>query len=88
MTPGDMPDFEPRMAMAKQGFDVKIPPMAVKHMIIISDGDPSPPSSTIISQLKKMQVTITRWESATHGQPESSPAADHRLGHRRKVSTR
>ena len=74
MTPGDMPDFEPTMTLAKQGFD-KIPAMAVKHMIIISDGDPSPPSSSIISQLKKMQVTVTTVGVGTHGQPESSRLA-------------
>ena len=45
MTPGDMPDFEPAMVLAKQGF-AKVPTLAVKHMIIISDGDPSPPSSS------------------------------------------
>ncbi|MGA2796761.1 MAG: VWA domain-containing protein [Thermoguttaceae bacterium] len=71
MMPGDMPDFEPTMTLAKQGFD-KVPTLAVKHMIIISDGDPSPPSSSIINKLKAMQVTITTVGVGTHGQPESS----------------
>jgi uncharacterized membrane protein len=71
MTPGDMPEFEPSMVLAKQGFD-KVPTLAVKHMIIISDGDPSPPGSSIINKLKNMQVTITTVGVGTHGQPESS----------------
>ena len=66
-----MPEFETSMVLAKQGFD-KVPTLAVKHMIIISDGDPSPPSSSIISKLKSMQVTITTVGVGTHGQPESS----------------
>ena len=70
MTPGDMPDFEPAMVIAKQGFD-KVPALAVKHMIIISDGDPSPPSSSILNKLKNMQVTVSTVGVGTHGQPES-----------------
>jgi uncharacterized membrane protein len=70
MTPGDMPNFEPAMVLAKQGFD-KIPALAIKHMIIISDGDPAPPSSSIISQLKNMQVTVSTVGVGTHGAPES-----------------
>ena len=70
MTPGDMSDFEPAMVIAKQGFD-KVPALAVKHMIIISDGDPSPPSSSILNKLKNMQVTVSTVGVGTHGQPES-----------------
>jgi len=70
MTPGDMPDFEPAMVLAKQGFD-KVPTAAIKHMIIISDGDPSPPGSGIITKLKNMQVTISTVGVGTHGAPES-----------------
>ena len=43
MVPGDMPDFEPAMLLAEQGFTglMKLSqPPAVKHMIVISDGDP------------------------------------------------
>ena len=42
MTPGDMPDFESSMVMARTEF-ANLPDAAVKHMIIISDGDPGPP---------------------------------------------
>ena len=46
MTPGDMPDFEPAMLLAEQGFiSLKNKAVAVKHMIVLSDGDPGVPSS-------------------------------------------
>ena len=41
MTPGDMPDFEPAMLLAEQGFaSLQGKQVAVKHMIVLSDGDP------------------------------------------------
>jgi len=47
MTPGDMPEFKPAMEMAYAGF-TRVPSASVKHMIMISDGDPAaPPTSTI-----------------------------------------
>ena len=46
MTPGDMPDFEPGDASWPSSGFAKLPDAAVKHMIIISDGDPSPPSGS------------------------------------------
>ena len=48
MTPGDMPDFEPAVGMAYKAF-ANLTDAAVKHMIIISDGDPAAPSGTLIS---------------------------------------
>lgn len=71
MTPGDMPQFEPAMLLAKQGFS-KVPAAAVKHMIIISDGDPSPPGSGILTALKDMQVTVSTVGVGTHGAPFSA----------------
>ena len=41
MTPGDMPDFEPAMLLAEQGFPSLQNKVAVKHMIVLSDGDPA-----------------------------------------------
>jgi uncharacterized membrane protein len=46
MTPGDMPAFEPSMRMALAAFN-RVPDASVKHMIIISDGDPAPPGSAL-----------------------------------------
>ncbi|MEA1952013.1 MAG: VWA domain-containing protein, partial [Planctomycetota bacterium] len=66
MTPGDMPQFDPAMKMAAKGF-ARLPDAAIKHMIIISDGDPSPPSAGAINNLKKLKVTVTTVAVGTHG---------------------
>lgn len=56
MTPGDMPDFEPAMRQAL-GSLIKTP-ASIKHMIIISDGDPTAPSNGILSQFSKVQIKV------------------------------
>ena len=70
MTPGDMPDFDPGMNLARKEFAL-IPDAAVKHMIVISDGDPSPPSAGVVNALKKMKVTVSTVAVGTHGLPGS-----------------
>ncbi len=72
MVPGDMPDFDPAMKIAAAGFG-SVREAAIKHMIIISDGDPSPPSSGVISQLKQLKVKVTTVAVGTHGPPGSTP---------------
>ncbi len=72
MTPGDMPDFDPAMKIAAAGFGA-VREAAIKHMIIISDGDPSPPSSGVISRLKKLKVKVTTVAVGTHGPAGSTP---------------
>ena len=68
MVPGDMPDFEPSMRMALASFN-KLQDAAAKHMIIISDGDPSPPSNTVLRNLKALKVKVTTVGVGTHGVP-------------------
>lgn len=75
MTPGDMPQFDPSMALAERGF-AKLPDAAIKHLIIISDGDPSAPSNSTISALKKLGVTISTVAVGAHGPAESRLLAD------------
>jgi len=80
MTPGDMPDFESTMQAAAQAFALvdannpnrpaNVPAAAVKHLIIISDGDPSQPTQATLNQLSKLRVTITTVGVGTHGAPE------------------
>jgi uncharacterized membrane protein len=72
MIPGDMPDFEPGMALAAQAFS-NLPESnkAVKHMIIISDGDPAPPAGSTLNKLKNMGVTISTVAIGAHGPAES-----------------
>ena len=71
MTPGDMPDFDPGMVLARKEF-ARLPDAAVKHMIVISDGDPSPPSAGVVKALAKMKVTVSTVAVGTHGLPGSS----------------
>jgi uncharacterized membrane protein len=72
MVPGDMPDFEPGMALAVQGFkNLPESNQAVKHMIVISDGDPSPPWGSTLSKLKNLGVTISTVAIGAHGPAES-----------------
>ena len=66
MTPGDMPDFDPGMRLAAAAF-AKVPDVEVRHMIIISDGDPTPPSSAAMKQLQKLKVKVSTVAVGTHG---------------------
>ena len=38
-----------------------------KHIIVISDGDPSPPTSTVLNQLAASKITVTAVLTAAHG---------------------
>jgi uncharacterized membrane protein len=70
MAPGDMPAFEPLMQMAYKEF---VPnPASVKHMIIISDGDPSPPTNTLVANYKKSGIKVSTVAVGAHGPAESS----------------
>jgi uncharacterized membrane protein len=66
LTPQDMPDFEPSMRLALNSL-IKTP-ASIKHMIIISDGDPTPPSTGIISQFANNQIKISTVAVGAHGQ--------------------
>jgi len=66
MVPGDMPDFDPGLVLAQRGF-ASVPDAAVKHMIVISDGDPSPPSRGAIRALMNLRVTVSTVAVGTHG---------------------
>jgi uncharacterized membrane protein len=71
MTPSDMPQFDPSMRMAAAAFQNLGPKVSVKHMIIISDGDPSPPSNAVLANLKQMNVTVSTVAVGAHGPAES-----------------
>jgi uncharacterized membrane protein len=65
MTPGDMPDFQPSMQLALRS--LVNTPASVKHMIIISDGDPTPPASGILTQFASNQIKISTVAVGAHG---------------------
>ena len=71
MTPGDMPQFDPAMVMALAEF--RRTNASVKHMIIISDGDPVPPRPSTIAGYKKAGVQISTVAVGSHGAPSSGP---------------
>jgi uncharacterized membrane protein/Mg-chelatase subunit ChlD len=75
MTPSDMPDFGPAVGMAYQAFR-GLTDAAVKHMIIISDGDPAAPSGALIARMKALGVTISTVAVAAHGVAESRNLAN------------
>ena len=66
MTPGDMPDFDPSLQMAMKGLN-SVPDAMSKHIVVISDGDPTPPSPRVISQLIASKITVTAVLTAAHG---------------------
>ncbi len=67
MTPGDMPDFDPGMRLALAGFN-RLPDASVKHMIIISDGDPTPPGFTTLSGFRQAGIKVSTVAVGAHGQ--------------------
>jgi uncharacterized membrane protein len=72
MTPGDMPDFDPGLQMAIQGFK-SVPDAAVKHMIVISDGDPGAPTPAVINALIAERIKVSTVAVGTHGPPTQTP---------------
>lgn len=62
---GDMPAFGPSLKLAYKG--LANANAGQKHVIIISDGDPSPPSRSLLRQFAAAKITITTVGVATHG---------------------
>ena len=65
MVPGDMPGFEARMTTMLNDFNNLPPEVAVKHTIVISDGDPGGPSVTRAQGFKKAKIKISTVASAS-----------------------
>lgn len=67
MQVGDMPAFGPSMQLALNGLtSVRA---GQKHVIIISDGDPSPPSPALLNNYVKNKITVTTVMVGGHGTP-------------------
>ncbi len=76
MTPGDMPQFDPAMKMSLAGFNAiqaQGANVAIKHMIVISDGDPSPPNPATVTAYINAGIKITTVAIGTHGPAGSTP---------------
>ena len=65
MMPGDMPDFDSSLKLAIRS--LKNVPASVKHMIVISDGDPTPASGAVLSEFTKNQIKISTVAVGAHG---------------------
>jgi uncharacterized membrane protein len=66
MNIGDMPDFDPSIKAAIVGLK-GCNDAANKHMILISDGDPTPPPASTIKALKDGGITVTTVAVGSHG---------------------
>ncbi|MFT5122519.1 MAG: putative membrane protein [Kiritimatiellia bacterium] len=65
---GDMPSFAPTMEMGLKA--LKANDAAMKHMIIISDGDPSPAPDAVLKGFIKEGISITTISVFPHGGQE------------------
>ena len=65
---GDMPSFAATMQMGLAG--LKKSDAAAKHMIIISDGDPSPPPPQLLQDFKDAKISVTTVSIFPHGGQE------------------
>ena len=83
MTPGDMPDFDPSLLMAMKGLNAVKDAMS-KHIVVISDGDPTPPSPRVINQLAASKITVTTVLTAAHGNDPGALAIMRNLAVRTK----
>lgn len=65
MTPGEVSDFNRSLQMAMDGLRTKTDAIT-RHIIVISDGDPTPPTNALINQLVRNKVNVTSVFVATH----------------------
>ncbi|MCH2183345.1 MAG: VWA domain-containing protein [Mariniblastus sp.] len=71
MVNGDMPDFNKPMQLTLNG--LKNTRASLKHMIIISDGDPTPPTQRLLNDFVKNKIKISTVAVGTHGPAGSTP---------------
>jgi uncharacterized membrane protein/Mg-chelatase subunit ChlD len=63
--PGDMPDFHQPMQMGLAGLMKS--DAATKHLIVISDGDPSPPTPALVQEFVAAKVSVSMIAINPHG---------------------
>ncbi len=67
---GDMPDFTPSLELALEGLTKA--EAGQRHVIMISDGDPSPPSTTLLDKYRTANITISTVGVFPHGGGDTS----------------
>ncbi|MBN1420922.1 MAG: VWA domain-containing protein, partial [Planctomycetes bacterium] len=70
MFAGDMPDFDATLKMAAVGLTAVA--ASIRHIVIISDGDPSPPSPGVLSALIQGRITASTVFITSHGGVEAA----------------
>ncbi len=65
MTPGDMPNFDSSLQMALRS--LRVVPASVKHMIVISDGDPNAASQNVLNGFVNQKIKISTVAVGAHG---------------------
>ncbi len=69
LQPSDMPSFQPTMQL---GFDALLDaPAQRKHMVIISDGDPGPPSGGLLQQFASARISVSTVCIFPHGNQDT-----------------
>ncbi len=71
LDPGDMPEFDPTLELAIKGLK-PLTGAAVKHILIISDGDPPTPNPALIQECKLEKISISTVCINPHGGPGGS----------------
>ena len=74
MTPGDMPNFDPYLALAVDTLSDPRHGLAVRHCVVISDGDPvlGPQGQAAIHRMAATGTTCSAVGVATHGASEDA----------------
>ena len=80
LNPGDAPDFHSILTMAHKGLTTTAKEAAVKHIIIISDGDPTPPSQALMQKIVKDRITISTVSVFPHGTGTATMRAMAKIG--------
>jgi uncharacterized membrane protein len=71
MATGDMPDFNAPMKVMLSG--LANVDASMKHVIIISDGDPTPPTNALLQKFVAEKIKISTCAVGTHGPAGSTP---------------
>ena len=69
MNPGDMPDFQAPMQDAYDA--LKASKANLKHMVVFSDGDPGPPTTTLVQSIVNDKITISTVMIGGHVAPDT-----------------
>ncbi|HVY61846.1 MAG TPA: VWA domain-containing protein, partial [Planctomycetota bacterium] len=75
--PGDMPSFDSTVQMAHDGLAKS--EASLKHILVITDGDPTPPNPGLISKMRNRKITMSAVAINPHGGrngPEVAALAD------------